>query len=129
MFELAASLVLGFVKGFAGGVTRDESSSLSLQRDVLGPLKEEAVYRAGPLWAFPNLPFGSTAVVFAADHALDALKDDGTTPGRLVARFGEVMLGGLLYESAYRRSGYVAAVTAHSLHNAACAWGAALRGR
>lgn len=128
MFELAASLVLGLVKGFAGGTTRDESA-LSLQRDVVGPLSEELLYRAGPLWAFPNIPFGSTAVVFAADHVLDAMKEGQGTPARFAARFGEVLLGGLLYESAYRRSGYFAAVAAHSLHNAACAWGAALRDR
>lgn len=120
MIPIVAALALGFVKGWStpGNV------GLNLQSDVYGPIKEELIYRGGPLWLFPNLPFGVTALAFAVDHVLDDLKSPspGTT-GELVGRFGDVLFGGLCYEAAYRRHGIFAAIAAHSAHNAAITLG------
>lgn len=123
------SFILGFTKGWAIGpqYTQDEPA-FNVTKNVYAPIKEEFVYRAAPLTLFPRIPYGATAVTFAADHALDMLRAPQTvTAGQLAARFGEVLLGGLMYESAYRSSGIVGAVIAHSLHNWSCSLGARAR--
>lgn len=125
---LLASAVLGLVKGLFEPSSAGEPTGFSFAHDVWAPTREELLYRAAPLWAVPELPYGSTAVVFAADHVLDDLKDDPPpTATQAAARFGDVFLGGLLYETAYRRTGLTAAIAAHMAHNAAVALGARLR--
>lgn len=125
MFQVLASVALGLVKG----LTDEAEGGFSFEKDLWGPTKEELVYRAAPLWAFPNIPFGTTAVLFAVDHVLDDIKLEGSTltASDIIARFGDVLLGGLMYESAYRRQGLVAAIAAHAAHNAAVGVGARLR--
>lgn len=125
---LVASAVLGLLKGVLVPSSAGEPTGFSFEHDVWAPTREELLYRAAPLWAFPRLPYGSTAVVFAADHVLDDLKETPPpTAGQAAARFGDVFLGGLLYETAFRRQGVVAAIAAHMLHNAAVALGARVR--
>lgn len=130
MFQVLASIALGLVKGFGvvGPVSAKEAE-FSFERDLWGPTKEELVYRAAPLWAFPNIPYGTTAVLFAVDHCLDDMKaNPNITASEIASRFGDVLLGGLMYEAAYRRQGVFSAIAAHSLHNAAVGVGARLRG-
>ena len=130
MHLLLASAVLGFLKGFLEPQSAGPSSGFSFETDIWGPAREELIYRAAPLWAFPKLPYGSTAVVFAVDHVLsDFTADKGTlTPTVALARFGDVLLGGLIYERAFRKHGIGLAVGSHSLHNLAVSLGAKLRG-
>ena len=113
----------------------DAEGGFSLESELLAPLTEEALYRLLPLTLFPNLPFGATAIWFAVDHVFDDVRryqnSCGSNPmtlGQMVARFGDVLLGGVCYEYAMRRDGYLAAVAAHSAHNAAVAAGVHLRG-
>lgn len=125
MIPVLAALALGFVKGWVN----PGNTSFNLQSDVYAPIKEELLYRGGPLWLFPNLPFGVTALAFAVDHVLDDLKSSTpATTGDLVGRFGDVLFGGLAYEAAYRRHGIFAAIAAHSAHNAAITLGSQVRG-
>ena len=125
---VAAAALFGFVKGVA---LRGPFRGPNLEADVIGPLQEELLFRAAPLWAFPELPYGTTALVFAVEHvfndrhAMDAPFPSAT---HLLARLGDVLLGGLLYESAMRKSGFLAAAAAHSLHNMAVGVGAKVKG-
>lgn len=120
---------LGFAKGWvlAPRPGTEQEFAFNAENDVYAPVKEELLYRAAPLTLFPKAPFGSTAVPFAVDHAIDMLREGSPSAGELVARLGEVFLGGLLYESAYRTSGIVGAVAAHSLHNLAIGFGVRMR--
>lgn len=126
---MLAAAVLGLLKG----VLDPEPGEFSFERDLWGPTKEELVYRAGPLYLFPKIPYGTTAVVFAADHVLDdirrQMKSDqpALTATDLIARFGDVLLGGLMYESAYRKNGIATAIAAHAVHNMAVGVGSRLR--
>lgn len=129
MYPWLGSLILGFAKGWVIGPDAGSELGFTAENDIYAPVKEELLYRAAPLTLFPNLPYGSTAVPFAVDHALDMLKETSPSPSELVARLGEVFLGGLMYESAMRSSGIVGAVAAHSLHNMALTWGAQARKR
>jgi membrane protease YdiL (CAAX protease family) len=117
-----ASIAFGLLKGLTA--PRGASApGLRLQQDFLGPLKEEVQYRGVPFNAFGNLPYGSTAAMFAADHLVHDARQTPMTTGQLVARFGDVLLGGLMYETAYRSNGLFGAVAAHSLHNIAVGLG------
>ncbi len=123
---LLASAAFGFVKGLTSS---QQSDGFQVERDFVAPVKEELIYRGGPLWLFPNLPFGATAVVFAADHVIVEMKaDPEMTPMELVARFGDVFLGGWLYESAMRGPfGILGAIASHLAHNNAVGLGMRLR--
>lgn len=123
MIPFVASLAYGFIKGLSSS-GRD---TFNAEQDVYGPVKEEFVYRGAPLWAAPNLPFGSTAVAFAADHVAAELKGNTLDANAIAARFGDVLLGGLLYETAFRRFGIVGAVASHVAHNMAISWGTKAR--
>ena len=129
---LLGSLALGLVKGLTSGPSSDEPSDFSLQQDLVGPVTEELIYRGAPLWLWPKIPFGSTAIVIAAAHLEDdwlaAQKAGKTlTPGQVLARLGDTFLGGLLYETAMRQSGIGAAVGAHAAHNIAITLGSRMR--
>lgn len=100
---------------------------MSLETDVYGPIKEEALYR-GPLILFPNVPFGTTALIFAVDHVIDDMRTGSPSMGDLFSRFGDVLLGGCAYEYAMRQNGIFAAIGAHSLHNMAVSLGSRARG-
>ncbi len=125
MIPVLASAALGFIKG----LSQAGRESFNPKQDIFGPIKEEFVYRGLPLWAMPNLPYGSTAVTFAADHVLSDLKNGTLSPHAAAARFGDVLLGGTLYESAFRQFGLLGAVAAHVAHNSFIALGARVRAR
>jgi len=120
-----ASAAFGFLKGF---LVRGGPRDFDARMDFFGPVKEELVYRGAPLWALPGLPFGTTAVAFAADHVMSDNRNSPMTTREMVARFGDVLLGGCLYESAFRESGIFGAVASHMAHNMACGWGSRARG-
>lgn len=126
--QVLASIAFGLVKGFAAPRAAQSSS---LQQNFLGPLREEAVYRAAPFAAFgSSIPTGATAAMFAADHLVSDLKQTPTMTGtQMLGRLGDVLLGGYLYEGAYRSAGIVGAVAAHGLHNAAVSFGQRLRNK
>lgn len=120
MNPLAASIAFGLLKG---ALKARPTPPAPRGAYTTGPLTEELVYRAFPLGITGGrLPFGSTAVHFAADH----LRTE-KTPAPVV-RFADVLAGGLLYEYAYRRYGFFGAWACHAAHNLACTLGSKLRG-
>lgn len=123
---LLGSVVLGLVKGY---VDAGRPMPFNIETDLFGPAKEELLYR-GPLYFFPRIPYGASALLFAADHLADDAKHDTDAPDawEVLARFSDVLLGGLIYESMMRRHGILAAIAAHSAHNQAVGWGSRLRG-
>lgn len=121
------SLVLGFVKGLTS--KPGEEQPFNVQMDMIGPMKEEFLYRGAPLWAAPGLPYGTTAVSFAIDHILHDARRGPMTGSQMLSRFGDVLLGGLAYESAFRSSGIIGAIASHSGHNLAVGLGSRLRSR
>ncbi len=124
IFPLLASAALGLVKG----LTAPAPIAFSWEQDLVGPIREEALYR-GPLYFFPKMPFGSTAIIFAAAHlADDHAAGVQMTPLEVLARLGDVFLGALAYESAMRGPGRLPmAIACHSAHNGAIALGSRLR--
>lgn len=127
---MLASLALGFFKG----LTDEKESQFHPEMDFIGPVKEELVYRGLPLWAKPNLPFGTTAAIFAVDHIFSDYGrsvQEGVPMSRLeiVARFGDVLLGGMLYEQSFRSFGILGAIASHVGHNVACGLGSKVRWR
>jgi hypothetical protein len=118
-----ASAAYGFLKG----LTQVGRERFHAEQDLFGPAKEEFLYRGVPLWAAPNLPYGSTAVTFAADHVMGELKRGSLQPNAAAARFGDVLLGGALYETAFRQFGLLGAIGAHVAHNLAIGWGTRAR--
>lgn len=130
MLQVLASIALGLVKGFGVvGAVSPKEAEFSFERDLWGPAKEELIYRAAPLWAFPGIPYGTTAVLFAVDHVLDDMRrNPAITASEIASRFGDVLLGGLIYESAQRKNGVLSAIAAHASHNIAVSVGARLRG-
>lgn len=125
---LVGSVLLGLVKGY---MDNNRPSPFNVETDVIGPVKEELLYR-GPLYFFPRVPYGASALLFAADHlADDARADAGGPPPdawEVLARFGDVLLGGLAYETAQRKSGILAAISCHMAHNMSVGFGSRLRG-
>lgn len=119
-----ASAVLGLIKG----LTSTEAYDFSWEQDLIGPAKEEALFR-GPLYFFPNAPRGSTALVFAAAHLDDHVAaGDQMTPLQVLARLGDTFLGGWWYEQAMRGKGRLpAAIAAHAAHNLCVALGSRVR--
>lgn len=122
-----ASAAFGLLKGFA--TPRGQSSSFSFVADVWGPVREEATYRAAPFRAFGDVPHGSTAAAFAADHLFSDMRQQPMTAAQLVGRFGDVLLGGYIYEKSYRAYGILGAVASHVIHNVAVTAGERLRRR
>jgi hypothetical protein len=123
MLPVLAAAAYGFVKG----LSQQGREAFHPQQDLFGPIKEEFVYRGMPLWAFSGLPYGSTAVTFAADHVMGDLRSGAISPHAAAARFGDVLLGGVLYESAFRQFGFLGAAAAHIVHNMAVSWGTRAR--
>ncbi len=122
-----ASAAFGLVKGLtaAPGAAR----GFSAEQDFIGPVQEEFLYRGVPLWAVPGLPFGTTAVTFAVDHVLSDSRKGPMTTKELVGRFGDVLLGGLLYEKSFRSAGLLGAIASHSAHNLFVGVGSHIRSR
>ncbi len=129
-----ASVAFGFIKGLTSS-SEEREEPFSLEQDFMGPVKEELIYRGTPLWLKPNLPFGSTAAIFAADHLVSdhrmAVLEGTPTPSasQIVARLGDTFAGGLMYEMAFRRHGILGAIAAHVGHNWAVGLGAKARRR
>lgn len=122
-----AAIAFGLAKGFATPRSQP-SSGFRLHQDFLGPLREEVQYRGAPFAAFgSSLPYGATAASFAADHVVSDLRHTPMTTAQVIGRLGDVLLGGLAYESAYRQSGLVGAVLSHMGHNLAVGVGERLR--
>lgn len=120
--SLLGSLALGLVKGFTSKTTHE----FSAQTDIYAPIREELAYR-GSLRAAPTA-FGSTAVTFVVDHVLsEAYRQPNMTASQMAARFGDVLLGGTLYEGAMRSHGILGAIASHALHNTAVSVGSRLR--
>jgi len=118
------SAAFGFIKGFTSS---EPSTGFDVEQDLWGPTKEELIFR-GPLWIFPKVPYGATALFFAGEHILSDQKESPQmTPLEVVARLGDVFLGGMLYELAMRRGGMLSAIGAHAAHNNAIRWGEQLR--
>jgi hypothetical protein len=125
---LLASAAFGFLKG----LTAQRQGQFNAEKDVYAPLREELIYRSGPFWTFGNVPYGSTAAVFAVDHVISDLRiaaqhQRPVTARELIARLGDVALGGWLYESAFRQSGIIGAFAAHAAHNLAVGFGSRAR--
>jgi len=120
-----ASLAFGFIKG----LTNPNERQVNLEMDFFGPAKEEIVYRGLPFMAFGThaVPFGGTAAAFAVDHILSDSRHTPMTGMEAFARFGDVLLGGFLYETAARQSGILGAIASHCAHNFACGMGSRVR--
>lgn len=121
----------GLVAGYAAGPERDRRGRrLKAQprayAEFGAPVVEETIYRALPLMGLgASIPRGATAAWFAADHVLSEWADHDA--GSAAIRFGDVFLGGLFYESAFRKFGWLGAIGAHALHNLATRVGRNLR--
>jgi membrane protease YdiL (CAAX protease family) len=122
MNPIAVSLAFGLCKGLV--LARYHGRGRRFEAMVAGPLLEEATYR-GPLALMPGrFPPGMSALSFALAH-VEANAPIGFSAWRLA----ETFLGGLLYESALRRFGFLGAVIAHAAHNIGCDVGATLSGK
>jgi membrane protease YdiL (CAAX protease family) len=121
MNPVVVSLAFGLCKGLV--LARYHRSDKRFEAMVTAPLIEEATYR-GPLALMPGrFPRGMSALSFALAH-VEARAPIGFSAWRLA----ETFLGGLLYESALRRFGFLGAVIAHAAHNIGCDVGATLSG-
>lgn len=121
MNSILAAAAFGFAKGFAMAKVNPRADAGGgknwLAHYLLGPLREEAFYRAAPL-AFGDIGLeGWTAVPFALEHVVQEASRGSHDAVSGFGRFADVMLGGVLYEKAYRQYGLFGAVLAHSLHN------------
>lgn len=121
MKTILAAAAYGFAKGFAMARVSPRVSAGGgpnwVSHYLLGPLREEAFYRAAPL-SFGDLGLeGWTAVPFALEHVVQESARGTHDAATGFGRFADVMLGGVLYEKAYRQYGLLGAVVAHSLHN------------
>mgnify|MGYP001584275833 CR=1 FL=1 len=120
MNPILISAFFGFLKGFLhnGELHSDARSRWTV--NFAGPVVEETVYRALPLYAFGDrLPHGWTALAFAIDHVSGEVERHHYTPARTVGRFADVLFGGIMYERAFRQWGILGAIAAHCLHNMA----------
>lgn len=121
----------GLVAGFAVGPEIDARGRRVKPKgrayaELGAPIVEETLYRALPLMGFGSaLPKGATALAFAADHVRGEWAEHSA--GSAALRFGDVFLGGLLYESAFRRFGWLGAIGAHMAHNIFVGVGRTLR--
>lgn len=121
MNPIVASAAFGFLKGLWAG---RRLHTLEPVAHVMGPLREELLYRALPFAALgAALPRGATALPFAFDHVLGEAGRHGYTGRQVAARFADTLLGGLLYEAAFRQWGLLGAVAAHASHNIMCSYG------
>lgn len=126
MNPIFTSAAFGFLKGYLMGGRRDPRIH-PLHANLAGPLTEEALFRAIPhhLSGGKHSP-ASTATHFALMHMPQEISS-GASGGRVAMRFADVFAGGMLYEAAYRRFGFLGAVLAHAAHNAMCSVGSASR--
>lgn len=117
---IAMSGAWGLIKGLvAGRSTARQHNHFSAY--VSGPFMEEAMFR------LPQLSAPISSAAFAAVHLTpDMIRED---PLFSAFRFGEVFAGGMMYDSAFKRYGFLGAVGAHMLHNVACTLGAILSPR
>jgi len=112
---LFLSALFGAAKG-AAAPGHQLSGSDAFQAYVMAPLSEEAVYRAAP--AFMGFPRGLSALTFAVDHLVsDSRRQPFVSGYHAATRFADVFAGGLLYEAAYRRWGFLGAALTHAMHN------------
>ncbi len=107
-----ASAAFGLVKGLtaAPGAAR----GFSAEQDFIGPVRAVRFKRA---------------VTFAVDHVLSDSRKGPMTTKELVGRFGDVLLGGLLYEKSFRSAGLLGAIASHSAHNLFVGVGSHIRSR
>lgn len=115
MNPIAAAGGWGLIKGLVAGKNslRDR---IGLGDFFAGPVIEEMMFRA------PQIHPALSSAAFAAVHLTPAMVMHD--PGFSAFRFAEVFAGGLMYDRAYKRYGFLGAVGAHFLHNAACTIGA-----
>ena len=117
MNPLVLSALHGLIAGVISGGKPDKKRAFT---NFGAPIAEEALFRG----LGSSLPFGVTSTAFAAAHVL---KEKGYSRGSDVVRFGDVLLGGLLYETAFKRFGIMGAIAAHTLHNVMAGLGQRLR--
>lgn len=114
----------GFMKGAMGMHTAPARGFADV---VTSAATEEVAYRAIPATIAAAMgreaPRGLGALVFAADHLLDD-RIHGVNRGGGLGRFADVLLGGLIYEDAYKSHGVLGAIAAHVAHNMAVQFGA-----
>lgn len=109
-------LIKGLVAGRSTARTHNHFSAY-----VSGPFMEEAMFR------LPQLAAPISSAAFAAVHLTpDMVRED---PLFSAFRFAEVFAGGMLYDQAFKRYGFLGAVGAHILHNVSCTLGALMSPR
>lgn len=121
MREIVASAAFGFIKAFSEGLLVGEAQPIGgWMHSLVGPAREEMMYR-GPLYlGFGSLPTGWTAVPFAMEHVIqESALGMHRSSASAFSRFADVFLGGVLYEKAFRRWGILGAIAAHAAHNVA----------
>lgn len=123
MKEILAAAAFGFAKGLVAGKA-NPCAELGggphwTAHSLMGPLYEEAMYRALPLYlGGANLPTGYTAIPFALEHVIQESKRGlHQSTASAFGRFADVFLGGVLYEKAFRKWGILGAFAAHAAHN------------
>lgn len=120
MNPIALAGLMGLAKGLLRGPSAVRRHN-HLGAYLINPLLEEASFRG------PQLHPALSSAAFAVAHMTPGLlKDD---PGFGAYRLAEVFAGGLIYDMAFKRFGFLGAVGAHALHNVACSLGGALSPR
>ena len=120
MREVIVSALFGLFKGAAAESPEDASPYDVFRSVVAAPVTEELLFREGGtrIWKGTGIrpgrpmPLAVTAVPFAVAH----LRPDMDSR-RMLARFVDAFLGGLLYQSAYDRGGIKMSIAAHAAHN------------
>src|SRR5574342_216632 len=116
MNPILISAAFGLIKGMIAGPRPEGTELDGLHVNVVGPVYEEALYRAMPI-SLGNFPRGLSALTFAIDHVIGEHRRFGLAGLDLALRFADVFFGGWQYEKAYRTSGFVSACAAHMAHN------------
>lgn len=122
MNPIALAGLIGLAKGLVSGPGSVRRHN-HLGSFLMAPLLEEATFRG------PQMHPALSSAAFAAAHMTPQLMK--ADPSFSAYRFAEVFAGGLIYDAAFKRFGFLGAVGAHALHNVACSLGGALspRGR
>lgn len=120
MKEVIASALFGLFKGAAAESPESASPYGVFQAVVVAPVTEELIFREGgaAMWKRSGfmsgkaMPLAVSAVPFAVAHLRPSMD-----ARRMFARFVDVFLGGLLYQSAYNSGGLKMSIAAHAAHN------------
>jgi len=113
-------IVLAGLHGILGGlvVAKGPQRRRSGYQSFGAPVIEEVLFRGVP--GALGVPGGVSTAAFAGAHAVD--DPEHTDPVRL----GDVVLGSLIYQAAFKQFGIVGAIGAHVAHNLAVGLGQSL---